>query len=136
MRCAAFAGTQSLPPPRLPHWRSASERPPQFSASSIQFFFAAFPANAERLVSVGAVHALQPEEFMMGGFYYNWKDNQKPFAALTSTAYKPDQCELTQSNPALLSCIGVEANFLPTLGVAPLIGRNFLPEEGRPNVPR
>lgn len=93
-------------------------------------------ANADRLVSVGLVHALQPDPFMLGGFYYDWKDNQKPFEALTSTAYRPDQCELTESNPAQLSCIGVEANFLPTLGVAPLVGRNFLPEEDRPNGPK
>ncbi|MGH9616050.1 MAG: ABC transporter permease, partial [Acidobacteriaceae bacterium] len=48
----------------------------------------------------------------------------------------PDQCELTESNPARLNCIGVEANFLPTLGVAPLMGRNFLREEDRPNGPK
>ncbi len=93
-------------------------------------------ANADRLVSVGLVHALQPQEFMMGGFYYNWKDNQKPFEALTAQQYGSNECELTQRNPARLNCIGVEANFLPTLGVVPAIGRNFLPEEDRPNGPQ
>jgi len=91
--------------------------------------------HADRLVSVGLVHALQREPFMLGGFYYNWKDNQKPFEALTSQAYGTKECDLTQGNPAQLSCIGVEANFLPALGIAPLIGRDFLPEENRPNGP-
>ena len=93
-------------------------------------------ADADRLVSVGLVHALQREPFMLGGFYYNWKDNQKPFEAFTSQAYRTNECDLTQQNRAQLSCIGVEANFLPTLGVAPLLGRNFLPEENRPNGPQ
>jgi putative ABC transport system permease protein len=29
----------------------------------------------------------------------------------------------------------VEQNFLPTLGVSPILGRNFLPEEDRPKGP-
>ncbi|MHB1936131.1 MAG: permease prefix domain 1-containing protein [Acidobacteriaceae bacterium] len=93
-------------------------------------------AHADRLVSVGLVHALQREPFMLGGFYYNWKDNQKPFEALTSQAYGANECDLTQQNRAQLSCTAVEANFLPTLGVAPVLGRNFLPEENRPNGPQ
>lgn len=92
-------------------------------------------ADADRLVSVGLVHALQREPFMLGGFYYNWKDNQKPFEALTSQAYGANECDLTQQHRAQLSCTAVEANFLPTLGVAPVLGRNFLPEENQPNGP-
>jgi putative ABC transport system permease protein len=45
-------------------------------------------------------------------------------------------CDLTDERPARLSCAGVEANFLPTLGVTPLLGRNFTAEEDRPNMPR
>ena len=93
-------------------------------------------AHADRLVSVGLVHALQREPFMLGGFYYNWKDNQKPFEALTSQAYGTYECDLTQANSAQLGCTAVESNFLPTLGVAPVLGRNFLPEENRPNAPQ
>lgn len=93
-------------------------------------------ADADLLVSVGLVHALQREPFMLGGFYYNWKDNQKPFEALTSQAYGANECDLTQQHRAQLSCTAVEANFLPTLGVAPVLGRNFLPEENRPNGPQ
>ncbi len=67
--------------------------------------------------------------------YYEWKDNQTPFESLTSETGVND-CDLTERNPKRLSCANVEANFLPTLGISPLLGRNFLPEEDRPNGPR
>ena len=41
-------------------------------------------AHAERLVSLGMVHSVETEEFLMGNFYYNWRDHQKPFEAMTS----------------------------------------------------
>ena len=73
---------------------------------------------------------------MLGNFYFNWQENQKPFEAFTSQEYLSHHCEFRRENPVQLACIGVEANFLPTLGVAPLLGRNFLPEEDRPNGPK
>jgi len=92
-------------------------------------------AHAERLVSVGLTAPIIPEEFMLGGSYYVWRDNQKPFEAFTSET-GATECDLTERNPARLSCAGVEASFLPTLGVTPFMGRNFLPEEDRPNGPK
>jgi predicted permease len=92
-------------------------------------------AHPDRLVSVGLTAPIIPQEFMLGGSYYAWRDNQKPFAALTSeTGVNP--CDLTEHNPAHLNCASVEGNFLPTLGVSPILGRNFLPEEDRPNGPK
>jgi len=44
-------------------------------------------------------------------------------------------CNLTESNPVHLHCIHVAQNFLPTLGVMPIAGRNFTPEEDLPNGP-
>jgi predicted permease len=35
-----------------------------------------------------------------------------------------------------LSCAGVESTFLPTLGISPVLGRNFTAAEDRPNAPR
>jgi len=93
-------------------------------------------AHADRLVSVGLVQSLEAQEFMLGGFYYDWRDNQKPFEAMTSENAVTRQCDLTERNPAQLSCPKVEANFLPTLGISPVLGRNFLPEEDRPNGPK
>lgn len=91
-------------------------------------------AQADRLVSVGLVAPIQPQEFVLGGFYYNWRDHQTPFQGLTSTI-GVDQCDLTQQNPARLSCAEVESSFLPTFGIAPLLGRNFTADEDRPNAP-
>jgi putative ABC transport system permease protein len=92
-------------------------------------------AHAERLVSVGLTAPIIPEEFMLGGSYYVWRDNQKPFEAFTSET-GVSECDLTEHNPARLNCASVEASFLPTLGIAPMMGRNFLHEEDRPNGPR
>jgi putative ABC transport system permease protein len=101
-----------------------------------RILFRALPyAQDARLVSVGLTAPIIPEEFMLGGSYYEWRDNQKPFQAFTSET-GVNQCDLTERNPARLSCASVEASFLPTLGVSPLLGRNFLPEEDRPNGPK
>jgi len=90
--------------------------------------------DSDRLVSVGLVAPIEPQEFMLGGSYYDWQDNQKPFVAMTSeTGVEP--CDLTEVNPLRLDCARVESNFLPTLGIAPVLGRNFLPSEDRPNTP-
>ena len=91
--------------------------------------------DADRLVSVGLVAPIEPQEFMLGGSYYEWQDNQKPFVEMTSeTGVEP--CDLTEVNPVRLDCASVESNFLPALGIMPLIGRNFFPNEDRPNAPR
>jgi putative ABC transport system permease protein len=73
---------------------------------------------------------------MLGYFYYDWQRNQEPFEALTSEDATTRECDLSERNPAQLSCESVEGNFLPTLGISPILGRNFLPEEDLPNGPR
>jgi putative ABC transport system permease protein len=92
-------------------------------------------AHADRLVSVGMRQSLEPQEFALGAFYYLWRDNQKPFEALTSENAVSHECDLTDRKSAQLSCMSAQANFLPTLGISPILGRNFLPEEDRPNGP-
>ncbi len=86
----------------------------------------------DRLVSVGLAQSLAPQEFMLGGFYYEWQDNQKPFASLTFER-GVDECNLTEANPVPLQCAAVAQSFLPTLGISPVLGRNFVPEEDLPN---
>jgi predicted permease len=88
--------------------------------------------DSDRLVSVGLVAPIEPQEFMLGGSYYQWQDTQKPFVAMTSEA-GVEPCDLNEVNPVRLDCAKVENNFLPTFGVAPVVGRNFLPSEDRPN---
>ena len=92
-------------------------------------------AHPEQLFSVGLTAPIIPREFMLGGSYYEWQDNQTPFAALTSNT-GVSECDLTERNPQRLSCANVERNFLPALGISPVLGRNFLPEEDRPHGPR
>jgi putative ABC transport system permease protein len=92
-------------------------------------------AHPDRLVSVGLTAPIIPQEFLLGGSYYDWRDNQKAFVALTSDM-GVNGCDLTERNPAHLGCAAVEANFLSTLGVSPILGRNFLPEEDRPKGPK
>jgi putative ABC transport system permease protein len=92
-------------------------------------------AHAERLVSVGMVHSVETQEFLMGNFYYNWRDHQKPFEAMTSEQTNAHECDLTEAKPAQLNCESVEGNFLSVLGVSPVLGRNFLADETRPRAP-
>lgn len=93
-------------------------------------------SHADRIVSVGLVQPLEQTEFMLGGFYYDWKDNQRPFEAMAAEAAAPQECDLTEHNPQHLACSQMEAGLLPMLEVSPVLGRNFLPEEDRPNGPR
>ena len=88
-----------------------------------------------RLVSVGFVAPIFPQEFMLGTDYLEWRASQQPFTSLTSWTGVGD-CDLTETNPVRLACAQVESTLLPTLGVQPLIGRNFTRDEDRPNAPR
>jgi predicted permease len=90
-------------------------------------------AHDDRIVSVGLVQSLEREEFTLGGFFFDWRDNQKPFEAFASQEALPHACDLVENNPAQLNCIHAQAGFLPLLGISPVLGRNFLPEEDRPN---
>ncbi|HUO31695.1 MAG TPA: ABC transporter permease [Bryobacteraceae bacterium] len=88
-----------------------------------------------RLVSVGFVAPIIPQEFMLGTDYVEWRARQQPFESLTSWAGIND-CDLTSANPVRLQCALVEASFLPTFGIQPLAGRNFTRDEDRPKAPR
>ena len=92
-------------------------------------------AHPDRIVSVGLVHSLEKEEFMMGGFYFDWLDHQRPFAAMASQGTAVHSCDLIENNPEQLGCIPIQAGFLPMLGISPVLGHNFLPYEDRPGGP-
>ena len=93
-------------------------------------------AHDDRIVSLGLVQSLEKQEFVLGGFFYEWRDNQKPFEAIASQGTMLHACDLVEANPAQLNCIHAQAGFLPLLGISPVLGRNFLPEEDQPNGPR
>lgn len=93
-------------------------------------------AHDDRIVSVGLVQSLERQEFTVGGFFFEWRDNQRPFEAFASQGTMPHACNLVESSPLQLACVNAQEGFLPLLGVSPMLGRNFLPEEGRPNGPQ
>ena len=93
-------------------------------------------AHADRIVSVGMIHSLEGQEFLMGRFYYDWRVNQKPFEAMAAQGTMPHACDLVETNPTQVNCFSFDSGFLPLLGVAPVLGRNFLSEEDQPNGPR
>ena len=93
-------------------------------------------ADAGRLVSVGLVQSLERQEFLMGRSFVEWRDNQKPFTAIAGQSTGVHNCDLIENNPAELGCVSFQAGLLPLLGIAPVLGRNFSPEEDIPDVPR
>ncbi len=92
-------------------------------------------AHDDRLVSVGLAQSLERQEFTLGGFFYDWRDNQKPFESITFER-GTSECNLTENKPLHLHCAWVAQNFLSTLGVSLKAGRNFVPEEDVPHGPR
>lgn len=91
--------------------------------------------HAEELVSVGVLAPMIDGEFLFAGSYLSWRHEQKPFAGFTSTTGVSD-CDLTENHPVRLSCGNVDADFLPTFGIHPLLGRNFTSDEDRPGAPK
>lgn len=92
-------------------------------------------AHADRLVSFGLSQSLEKQEFTLGGFFYDWRDNQRPFEAVTFER-GVGECNLTENNPIQMHCGSVAGNFLSTFGVQLEHGRDFLPEEDEPNGPK
>ncbi len=92
-------------------------------------------AHDDRLVSVGLTAPIMPQEFMLGNSYYVWKETQTAFDKFTSWS-GVNQCDLSEQNPEHLVCAFVESNFIPTLGIGLVRGRNFLPEEDVPSGPK
>jgi putative ABC transport system permease protein len=91
--------------------------------------------DAERLVSFGWMAPIDPNEFMLSYNYVDWRARQTPFEAVTSWR-GAGNCDLTEQNPARISCAQVEASFLPTFGIRPLLGQNFTSDENKPNAPK
>lgn len=91
-------------------------------------------AAEQRLVWLGMGTPLAAEEFLLGPDYLDWRDRQQTFTTITSTGLSGD-CDLLENNPARLRCGRIESNFLSTLGVTPLLGRDFTRDDDRPGAP-
>ncbi len=92
-------------------------------------------AHGDRLVSLGLGQPLERQEFTLGGFFFEWRDNQKPFQSMTYEMGYGD-CNLTENQPVPLHCISVAQSFVPTMGISLQLGRNFTAAEDLPNGPR
>src|SRR5579883_1556244 len=91
--------------------------------------------QADRLVSFGMLAPIAPQEFLLGYDYLDWRTRQTPFVSMASSTGVGD-CDLTDANPVRLRCAYVDAAFLPTLAVQPVLGRNFTPQDDRPKAPK
>jgi putative ABC transport system permease protein len=88
--------------------------------------------HEDELVSLGVLAPIINGEFLFAGNYLSWRRDQKPFAGFTSSTGVSDW-DLTEDHPLRLACGHVDADFLPTFEIRPIIGRNFTPEENRPS---
>src|SRR5882672_4947241 len=91
--------------------------------------------HADELVSVGVIAPIIDGEFLFAGNYLAWRRQQTPFSGFTSSTGVND-CDVTDDRPVRVTCAAVESTFLPTFGVQPLLGRNFTPDEDRPDAPK
>jgi putative ABC transport system permease protein len=91
--------------------------------------------RADRLVSFGMTAPIVPQEFLLGYDYLDWREDQAPFESLGAWSGESD-CDLTETNPLRLRCAYVDAHLLPTLGIRPVVGRNFTAQEDRPGAPK
>jgi putative ABC transport system permease protein len=90
----------------------------------------------ERLVSFGVMAPFDSREFMLGPDFVDWRPRQAPFESITAVEPGSVDCDLTEQNPARLSCGLADAAFLPSFRIQPMLGRNFTRDEDRPNAPR
>ena len=89
----------------------------------------------DQLASVGMIAPIAQQDFLLGADYLDWRGHELPFTAF-GTMSEVNDCDVTQQPPLRTSCVRVESTLLPTLGVQPILGRNFTAEEDRPNGPR
>lgn len=90
----------------------------------------------QRLVSFGVMAPFDSREFMLGPDLVEWRARQAAFEAMTAVEPGSIDCDLTEQNPAHLSCGQADVAFLRTFRIEPLLGRNFTREEDLPNGPR
>jgi putative ABC transport system permease protein len=98
-------------------------------------FRAAPYRDPDRIVAYGIKAPIETREFLFGFDYLYWRGKIPAFAAVTSMEPGDAPCDLTEPNPARLTCARVESTYLPLFGVQPLLGRNFTLSEDRVRAP-
>ncbi|MBZ5585536.1 MAG: ABC transporter permease, partial [Acidobacteriia bacterium] len=98
--------------------------------------FRALPyAAPARLVSLGIRIPWLEYDFLTLSTYLDLRRNPGPLDSLGAWSGIAN-CDWTGVRPVRLRCARADSYFLPVLGVAPELGRNFTAEEDRPDVPR
>jgi predicted permease len=87
----------------------------------------------EQLVSVGYLGPVDNNEFNVVSSYFDWQ--QGPFKSLTAMRPGVGCDAMIGDAPRRINCYAVAANFLDTFGIAPVLGRDFSPEDDRPHAP-
>jgi len=89
----------------------------------------------DQMVSVGYLGPVDNNEFNVVSSYFDWRQADTLFQSLT--AMRPGTgCDLSMGDaPQEIQCYAVADNFLRTLGIAPLIGRDFTQDDNRPQAP-
>ncbi len=84
----------------------------------------------DRVMMVSEVRADGGANSVSGGAFLDWREHQTTFDALTLTS--PVSYNLRGDVPERLNGVEVSHEFLKVLGIPPLLGRGFLPDEDRP----
>jgi predicted permease len=91
-------------------------------------------ADANQLVSVGMAAPMEPDDWLLGPDYLEWRDRQTAFQALTYVSgIRP--CDITHGETTRLRCGFAQASFLDVFGVRPIEGRNFTHDDDQPASP-
>ncbi|MCI0352748.1 MAG: ABC transporter permease, partial [Acidobacteriales bacterium] len=86
--------------------------------------------DPDRIVTVKLSFPERGIELLRGGDYLDWQEQSQRFAQLAG--YFIESANLTGGGEAERLILGrVSAGFFPLLGIEPLLGRNFHPEEDR-----
>lgn len=91
--------------------------------------------DPDRIVAYGIKAPIETREFLFGFDYLYWRGKIPAFEAVTAMYPGSQPCDLTEPNPARLTCARVESTYLPLFGVQPLLGRNFTRREDRFQAP-
>jgi putative ABC transport system permease protein len=87
--------------------------------------------DPDRIVRIFETKATDKRGEISMADYIDWKTNLKAFDSLA--IYRHSQANLTgASNPERVRILLCESTTLPLLGVSPVRGRNFLPDENEP----
>ena len=84
----------------------------------------------DRVMMVSEVRADGGQNSVAGGAFLDWRAHQTTFDALTMTT--PVSYNLRGEVPERLTGMEVSHEFLTVLGISPLLGRGFLPDDDRP----